>query len=275
MMENNYDRFFESVKDFVLATRLSYPEDLQGLAQDQIRSIEKRYGVSLPTAIWSYLSYFGKKGKIINTDLDFTQKMIDNVMKEIEEKELLYSISDQISIENKLEHKFYQVSEVLDLSTILFIQLLEHVDLFFFIECKNENPMVQHFEKLYDERKGGFCGYCYHPGEWSFIGLFRYWLFEGISTKFFSRDMMRDKESIALYDRISLDKIEWSKYYLDKNIKDKWYNIKDEQRRSFYKIKQEFSKKMDVQAIETGVVMTIDEFEWAFIEHLRGLEVDI
>jgi hypothetical protein len=277
MVENKYDRFFESVKSFVLETHLAFPEDIEGLSQDQIRLIEKRYGVSLPLAFGSYLRYFGKKSKIINTDyyLDFSQKMIDKVMQEIEEWEVLYRVSEQKTIENRLDHKNYPMGEVLDLSTILFTQLLEHLDTFIFIECKDENPMVQHFEKLYDERKGGFRGYGYHPGELSFVGTFRYLLFIGISTKFFSRDIMNDKERIALYDRINLDNVAWSKYYVDNKARKMWYDIKDEQRRSFYKIKQEFIKEIDDQEIQTGIVMTIDEFEWAFIEHLRGLGVDI
>jgi hypothetical protein len=283
-MENRYDRFFESVKCFVLETHLAHSEDLEGLSQDQIRLIEKRYGVSLPLAFWSYLKYFGKKSKIINTDcyLDFSQKMIDNVMQQIEEWELLYSVSEQTTIENRLDHKNYPMEEVLDLSTILFTQLLEHVDIFIFIECKDNNPMVQHFEKLYDERKGGFRGYGYHPGKLSFVGTFRYFLFLGISTKFFRRGLvdkdsisMSDKDWMTLHDRINLDYVGWSKYYLDKDTKHIWYNIKDEQQRNFYQIKQEFIKKMDDQEIQTGIVMTIDEFEWAFLEHLRGLGIDI
>lgn len=277
MIVNKYDHFFKSVKNFVLETNLAYSEDLEGLPKDQIRLIEKRYGVSLPLAFRSYLSYFGKKCKIINTDyyLDFSQKMIDNVMQEVEEWELLYRVSEQTTIENRLDHKNYPVGQVLDLSTILFTQLLEHLDIFIFIECKDENPMVQHFEKLYDERKGGFRGYGYHSGELSFVGTFRYLLFVGISTKFFSRDIMNDKERIALYDRINLDNVAWSKYYVDSKARKMWYDIKDEQRRSFYKIKIEFIKEIDAQEIEKGVVMTVDEFEWAFLEHLRGLGVDI
>ncbi len=280
MIVNKYDHFFESVKSFVLETHLAHPEDLQGLPQDQVLLIEKRYGISLPSALRSYLSYFGKQFKMLGYgyELNFTQKMIDYVMKEAEEEEheVLLRIIDQPSIENVVDHKQYQVSEVLDLSKILLTSFIDHNGIFDFIECKDENPMVQHFEKLYDEKKGGLHGYGYHPGEWSFIGLFRHLLFESISWKFFDRRIMEEnKEGLEKYDRMSIDKLEWSKYYLDKDVKDKWYNIKDEQRRNFYKIKQEFSKKMDVQTIETSIIMTVDEFEWAFLEHLRILGVNI
>ncbi|MES2520369.1 MAG: hypothetical protein V4585_19780 [Bacteroidota bacterium] len=40
-------------------------------------------------------------------------------------------------------------------------------------------------------------------------------------------------------------------------------------------MRHNFYKQTDAQAQETGIIMTIDEFEWAFIEHLRGLGVDI
>lgn len=276
MKENKYDRFFESVKSYVLETGLAYPEDLEGLSQDQIRLIEKCYGIPLPLALWSYLRFFGKKCDIINTDyyLDFSQKMIDYVMKEAQEEEhdVLLRIIDQTSIENEVDHIHYPVSEVLDLSKVLLTQFIAHNDFFVFIECTDENPLIQYFTKQYNYSNNKMY-YSYHPGEWSFIGLFRHLLFEGISTKFFNRNIMQDKERINLYDRINLDKIGWSKCYLEKKI---WYqDIKDSSGRYFYQIKQEFSKKIDVQAQETGIVMTIDEFEWAFIEHLRGLGVDI
>lgn len=276
MKENKYDRFFESVKSYVLETSLAYPENLESLYQDQICLIEKRYGVSLPTALWSYLRYFGKKFKIsrYGDHLDFTQKMIEYVMTEAHEEEhdVLLRIIDQTSIENEVDHKHYPVSEVLDLSKVLLTQFIDHNGTFVFMECTDENPIIQYFTKQYNYSNNKMY-YSYHPGEWSFIGLFRHLLFEGISTKFFSRDIIHDKESIALYDIINLDKIKWSKCYLEKKI---WYqDIKDSSGRYFYQIKQEFSKKIDAQAQETGIVMTIDEFEWAFIEHLRGLGVDI
>ena len=278
-MENKYDRFFESVKSFVLETGLSYPKDLEGLPQDQIRLIGKRYGVSLPLTLWSYLSHFGKKCKIINTDyyLDFSQKMIDNVMQDIEECELFYRVSEQPDIKNILDHKNYSVGEVLDLNTIIFTQLLEHLDIFIFIECKDENPMVQHFKKLYDERTGGFCGYGYHPGELSFVGTFRYLLFVGIYSKLYGRDFYLSTFTppdyyLEKFDRINIDNVEWIKYYQKHREKPYFEQMGSKEK---IKTRMDFCRLADRQAEETGIVMTINEFEWAFLEYLRGLGVDI
>ena len=69
-MENKYDRFFESVKDFVLKTHLAYPEDLIGLKDWKIQTLAKEHNVSFPESLYSYYTFFGSLGSVLALNID-------------------------------------------------------------------------------------------------------------------------------------------------------------------------------------------------------------
>ena len=76
-----------------------------------------------------------------------------------------------------------------------------------------------------------------------------------------------------LYKRVNIEELSWAKCYVEHRKKYSDFNVGDG--RDYIEMRNEFSLEMDILSEETGIAMTIDEFEWAFIEHLRGLGVDI
>ena len=93
-MENKSDRFFESVKDFVLKTHLAYPEDLIGLKDWKIQTLAKEHNVSFPESLYSYYTFFGEKVKIIRTDdkLNLTEKKLHSFREDAIEKNVFDGI---------------------------------------------------------------------------------------------------------------------------------------------------------------------------------------
>jgi hypothetical protein len=113
----------------------------------------------------------------------------------------------------------------------------------------------------------------YYPGEHSFIGNIMYstyWMVDWILRT--ERKNIKYTHELHEYDRINVNGLEWAKYHKKYQEKPFSEQINTSQKT---KIRTEFCRLADIQAEETGIVMTIDEFEWAFIEHLRGLGVDI
>lgn len=193
------------------------------------------------------------------------RKMYSMVLKGVVERE--YKVDEQIDL-----------SELMNLDKVLIIGYIDYNGIYFIIECVAENPVLHliRWECEFDENNIDTYYYEYQPMNWSFIGFFRQTLFEAISLKSYDRDIVGTHEhELEAYDRIEIDKIEWVKYYFEHLKKYNRYKVGNGDGQEFYKIKQEFSKKMDDQAEETGIIMTINEFEWAFLEHLRSLGVDI
>ena len=278
-MENKYDRFFESVKGFVLKTHLAYPEDLIGLKDWKVQTLSEKYNVSFPESLYSYYTFFGEKVKIIGTDdqLNLTEKKLNSFKEDAIEKNVYNGIKGVVEREYKIDEQIV-LSELIDLDKVLIIGHIDYNGIYSIIECVAENPVL-HLIRWYcefDENNIDTYYYKYQPMNWSFIGFFRQCLFEAISLKFYDRDIVGIHEhELEVYDRIKFDKVEWVKYYFEHRKKYNKYNVGNGDGQEFYEIKQEFSKKMDDQAEETGIVMTVDEFEWAFLDYLRGLGVDI
>lgn len=102
MVENKYDRFFESVKEFVLETKLANENNLQGLSEDKINDLESLYGLTVPLALRTFLLFFGETFKIKKTDgvLMFTQKEIIYAMDFAKKHNIIEYISGKRGIQD-------------------------------------------------------------------------------------------------------------------------------------------------------------------------------
>ncbi len=280
-MTNKYNRFFESVKDFVLKTNLSYLEDIKGLSEVAIDKLERKFKVTFPKALRSYYAYMGEECKIIRTDdyLNYTEPKLLRTKIGAERYNLYEGIKGKIEIyqdpRDTKPKKFISLSDKMDVDAIMFLDYIAHHSMFVFITCEQENPWL---DVLYAENVGGDdideYKYKYSSRYYSLIGDTRDQLFNALSIKFFKHDSFSsDEEGLKIFNRININELSWFQCYVEH--RKKYHNFKVGNGRDYRIMRYEFSLEMDILSEETGIVMTIDEFEWAFIEHLRGLGMDI
>jgi hypothetical protein len=301
-MNNKYDRFFESVKELALKTHLSYPEDIKGLSESGIRQLEKEFKVRFSESLCSYYSFMGERINIICTDgeMDLTAKSLKYNNTYIQDcnfyewlkspedyyEDCLEKYSDFISISDLMTITINTLPDFVNINTeqVLVIRDYRHRDIVWAIDCSEENPIIHGF-KPYREWSNEYTQDCEKNGykEWhnvkyklsshSIIGDFRHLLFLALRFKIMGYDMSNDSR----YMQVTIEDISWAKCYSEyvtKNSKRDFFDI-EVGGKHYLQARYSFYKQADTQAVETGIVMTIDEFEWAFIEYLRSFRIDI
>ncbi|QYS86192.1 hypothetical protein JJC03_14705 [Flavobacterium oreochromis] len=77
-----YISFYESVKQFVLDTKLTLVDEVEGLDETVIHQFEKEHQIEFPVTLYAFLILFGRKIKVRKTDecFDMTIKDIKEAM---------------------------------------------------------------------------------------------------------------------------------------------------------------------------------------------------
>jgi hypothetical protein len=267
-MENQYNRFFESYKVFLLKTGFSEEKDLEGCSEVTINKLERKYDITIPLALRTYLSFFGNNFYTSRRDfrLDFRVKDIERANTIAKDIALLDVLVTNRNVRNDV-----------DLDNILFVGHDSDRDIMYFFECSEPNPLIKstiYDYKYIDEERVFANGLItYHSGDLSFIGSIMYLIYWMVNWKLRTeRKEVTNSQRLREYDRLNLDAFEWIKYHQKHQQKPYHERMSTDIQ---VKARIDFCRIADVKAKETGIVMTIDEFEWAFIEHLRGLGVDI
>ncbi len=271
MIENKYDRFFESVKQFVINTRLSFEDEIAGVSEATIRQFEEEFNIQFPSSLFAFLRVLGKRIKVRRTDdlLCFTLNDINeatSVAQKENYKEIIIRGIGFLNYETDNDLIFY-FNKLIDINKVIFITQYHRWLSIGFIDSRYENPIIYHInEKKY-----------YSTDNLNFTNFIRDVLFNAIKPAFDVKSLSDEKineetdsskQLLIEIKNLIIINLSWAKPYINHDIFYRPQYKYRKRRLEFYEI---INKKEE----ETGIVMTIDEFEWAFIEHLRGLGVDI
>lgn len=272
MVENKYDRFFESVKEFVKNTELSFENEIGGASETIINKFEQEFNIKFPSSLYAFLILFGEKIKIRKTDDIFNISLSDirnatlTAQKENYKQILFREKGFEDYNGNTSDNKAY-FYKTMDVNNVIFISQNDRWANIGFIDSSIENPIINY---LYDKEY-------YSTEGMSFTNFIRNHLFEAIKYTFNTNSLNNEKLSkvtdgskqwLIEVKKIKIGTLSWVQPYINNDI---FYRPEYEYR----KRRLEFYEITNKKEEETGIIMTIDEFEWAFIEHLRGLGVDI
>jgi hypothetical protein len=266
--QNKYDVFFEGMINFIQKTGLSDEYENIGANYSEISSFENEYKIKFPLVFKSYLKYFGKKTHIRMTDSVF-EMTIPNIAKTIDEsnknrvieiidkKNFKVNYDDNYPEENEGEYT-PPIKDLIDISNITIFYWDQLRSEFNFFDSSKENPEVFFFVE-YSHIISKF---------YTFTTDVRGILFLAISLN-------ANTEFQNIYCKARRDNgrpspppvdcsgIEWLKdyIYLAKNFPKKFAEI-DHFREEYYAINSEMEKR-------ENRILTIDEFEYSFLNYLR------
>jgi hypothetical protein len=283
-MENRYLRFFESVKQLLLQTEVCSQEDFLGVGNHVIEQLEKKYGLTLPLSLKAFLLLFGKKINIPFTDgfLEYTVSKIEKATQMAENENIVALLKRTEGVRDwiNLEEKMIQLYSSINIDNILFLHEREMGGEFVFIDCLEENPSVHFLKKEYVEKVDDpdYYEFAYGKQEVCLINYFRIRLFLCMELRFvfpqhyehriLENSIPIPNEEVTL---IKAENIDWIVCHAIHRTKYPAY----QDGYSYYSERDKFYKRIEDKEKQGGEIMTINEFEWAFIEHLRGLGMDI
>src|SRR6218665_1438579 len=92
-----FSRFYQSVKEFLLDTELSKPEDLVGADIQTIEELETELGIKLPDFLFSFFEYFGEEIIVKGTDevLNFAIKDLKYANSRAIEEDIIAVLRDK------------------------------------------------------------------------------------------------------------------------------------------------------------------------------------
>ncbi|QYS86374.1 hypothetical protein JJC03_15915 [Flavobacterium oreochromis] len=73
-----YIPFYESVKQFVLDTKLTLVDEVEGLDETVIHQFEKEHQIKFPAALYAFLILFGTKIRVRKTE-DYFDMTINDI----------------------------------------------------------------------------------------------------------------------------------------------------------------------------------------------------
>lgn len=262
-MIEKYIKFYKSVKQFLFDCNLSLDDTIEGENIDAISQFEKEYKIKFPVSIYAYLLYFGKKINLRNVETEkfFTLKNVKHAMDTAENGNYKSILQRKDGLQDYYgdDGDIKLIYEIVDIEKVIFINQQDFRDGIGFIDCSDENPHIYYlFQKEY-----------YLGENKTFSNYIRETLFQMIHSRFYSDAISTENYTESMIymlnetKKINLDKIDWAKVYtkckVENILSDTFYR---NQRLNFYKIIEEREK-------QTGYIMTVDEFEWAFIDYLK------
>ncbi|MFK7114497.1 hypothetical protein V3468_08605 [Flavobacterium oreochromis] len=72
-----YIPFYESVKQFVLDTKLTLVDEVEGLDETVIHQFEKEHQIEFPAALYAFLILFGTKIRVRKTEDYFDMNCVN------------------------------------------------------------------------------------------------------------------------------------------------------------------------------------------------------
>ncbi|MFK7031185.1 hypothetical protein [Flavobacterium oreochromis] len=264
-----YIPFYESVKQFVLDTKLTLVDEVEGLDETVIHQFEKEHQIEFPAALYAFLILFGTKIRVRKTE-DYFDMTINDIKEAMSVginenyKEIIIREKGFLDYDTG-DDDFFYFKDIIDVNKLIFITQYHRWFSLGFIDSRSENPIIYHInEKEYYSTRGGV--------SFTFTSFIRDVLFLAINWRFdiesitdenIEKSSESEKESLIVIKNLIIDKLPWANFYVE-NV-DIFYSSKCNYRKhrlNFYKIIEEQEK-------QTGYIMTVDEFEWAFIDYLK------
>lgn len=277
--DNRYHVFYQNLKDFILSVNLATLSDIDGATEEDIIVFEKKHNISFPPAIRVYLEYFGKKAHIKRfhtapytfDDLEYTMKNVYN----INPKEAIQKKGYLSDIDSAYNEILVPLTNLISIEDITIIGWEETTTTFTFIDSSATNPIL--FSLMGYWKEGDLDSSTIETEYRTFTTHIRLGLIVAIQGKFYDDDYSSYTRENDLYyyeegrslSSINLDYIDWAQVYT-KIYKSKpgSRSILKSHRRIFYQINQEREKQEDR-------ILSIDEFEWAFIAYLKEQGYDV
>lgn len=239
--------------DFLLKTGLVIPSEIAGATIEEIEQFEQEFQIKFPLSIKAYLLYFGKRFKM-QSGWNGQKYTLDDFREAIElaRNEDFFSTMS-IFNGNIKDYLYFRIDD-------------RNSDYIFFCDTLSENPAVYLQWNIMDRELYVECYGKDKKREISkrccFTSLMREDAVQSISYEILTLRGLYEEEA-------HIQDVPWAMYHhqlLNKKRDDNqdYISIGDfyQMRRDFYPIIEAIEEKEDR-------ILTIDEFEWAYIEHLK------
>lgn len=268
-----FARFYESVKRFILDTELSRPEEVVGSDIQTIEKLEAELSIKLPDFLFSFFEYFGEEIIVERTDhlLHLTIKDFKKAFFEAKNKNIIERLRDKKGLLDYYENDLvWYMSDMFNLNNILVIISDAFRDKYGFVDTTNENPVLGYIYQndYFESEEKTFSNFIRHVLfnviKYSFEEI-DYSIYNDLNNYIHRRYIGRQKAALALKSK----KVIWADYYF--NLA-KGFSFYDD--RKFIDLRNEFYIIISKKEMEMDKILTIDEFELAFIEFLKERNFD-
>ncbi|WP_337041757.1 hypothetical protein [Emticicia sp. 17c] len=269
-MKQKFAKFYNSVKNFVIDTNLSKPDEVVGAEVKTIENLETELGIKLPDFLFSFFECFGEEiiVKGVDQSLNFAIKDFKYANSKATEENIISILSDSEGLKDYYgDGSIWHVSDMMNLDNVLILNYSSLGRRYSFIDSTIENPnLLFIYQKKYFERAEiDFIG-----GNVSFTNYIRTVLFDLVKEEFRKINEgkdVADGNSLQNYESVlSINKLKWAEYYshFPKN-KDLFFYAGKE----FRQLRGEFYLLASKKETENDTILTIDEFELSFIDFLK------
>ncbi|MDR6563636.1 MULTISPECIES: hypothetical protein [unclassified Arcicella] len=285
----NYEKFYESAKDFLILTNRASKEDFFPVEHSDIVEVEEFFGKKFPPSLYFFQKTFGKTLRKFPQEFPVNLKRIKQAfieskttLKELENSNYIVGTDDfkivngevvllEMINERYTEPEIANLRELFDVKDILFLDTDIHID---FIDTSKDDPLVHHF---INSSINSFT-----------TGLMP--LSTYVRAILFSEIVIKLGWNKNLYiDKIGNPEKDPSKYYenyyrkmesIDISTLD-WATVYDFIYREggnytpplpvhvFREHRSKFYKLNAIEEQKNGYVLTVNEFEWKFIDFLK------
>ncbi|MEA5259839.1 hypothetical protein VB264_18725 [Arcicella aquatica] len=282
----NYLDFYKSAKEYLIKIKSASEQDFKSVEESDILEIENLIGKKISSLLRCFLNIFGKTTKRIPDGLPINlDKIKDAYYKSSEKLSILESTDFKVYTDGKkiVDGKVVEIDDTIEgahLEVVNLLELLDIEDFLFlsinenttFINSKEEDPIIHYFIGT-SALTSSMLPLSAH---------FRAMLFNEILPKLgWNPNIYKDKngnlkndlspyykELFRKISSIDISNLQWASIY-DKIFMEGWpydsqfpIHIFQERRREFYHINSIVEK-------QNGYILTIDEFEWKFIDFLK------
>lgn len=283
----NYLDFYKSAKEYLIKIGKVSEQDFEPVEEFDIVEVENLIGKKMPISLRSFQFFFGKTTKQIPEGLAINLSSLkDAYFKSKNKLSILESKGFNVHTDGKkkINGKVVQIDDTVygvNLEVVNMLELLNIDDFFFlsikenttFISSKEDDPII-HF----------FIGTSTLTSSMNCLSTYlRVLLFNQILPKLgwnpnnYKDKNGRLKKDLSSFDReyfwkvssIDISNLEWALIY-EKIFREGW-----EYENLFKEIRREFYQVNEMNEKQNGYVLTVDEFEWKFIEFLKSYGFNI
>lgn len=285
----NYESFYQSARDFLVLTKIASNEDFLEVKESEIYEVEEFIGRKFPKSLFFFQKIFGKTEKKIPTGFPINLNKIKNSF--LKSKAILESLresnyivgTDGFKIVNReivfldmIDEKYSEpeiadLKELFDVKDMLFLDVDFHTD---FIDSSSDDSQIHHF---INNSINGFT-----TGLMPLSTYVRANLFSEIIPKLgWNKNQYIDiignpeKDPSKYYENqyekieaLDISKLEWVDKY-DFIYKEGGSHNSSFPINVFRKYRNQFYKLNHVEEQKNGYVLTVNEFEWKFIDYLK------
>lgn len=282
MIFPKYDSFFNSIREFLVKTNLYSELDFIDVNDYDILFLENLIHVKFPEALVAFLKHFGKNDKILRPNLAMSLTDILNAfgkssaIKEYLQKQNFVVNTDGIKIVNgkveliKVTNGVYEDEEVINLNNLFDINEAIFLHVGFtteVIDSRIENPIIHSF----------LSDWTFTSSQLRLTDFIRNILFNEIELNLKGRDYSSYSNDINSYyfelnkkiNAIDISCLDWANTYRRIFLN----NIMPVHEFRMYRNEFYFINEFD--EIKKSLILSIDDFESAFIKYLQSKGFDI